>query len=81
MPASSWVAELIQAGDFTRQAGFACARRPLHLSDPTTAILASNDGSAIGAIKAIHEAGLRVLDDVSVVGFDNVPDARTLTLA
>ena len=68
-------AELIQAGDFTRQTGFACAQRLLNLSDPPTAILASNDWSAIGAIKAIHEAGLRVPDDMSVVGFDNVPDA------
>lgn len=81
VPASPWVAELIQAGDFARQAGFGCARRLLNLSDPPTAILASNDGAAIGAIKAIHEAGLCVPDDVSVVGFDGVPDARTLTLA
>jgi len=67
--------ELIQAGDFTRQTGYVCAQRLLNLAERPTAILASNDLSAIGAIKAIREAGLRVPDDVSVVGFDNVPDA------
>jgi LacI family transcriptional regulator len=67
--------ELIQTGDFSRQKGYACAQRLLDLADPPTAIFASNDWSAIGAIKAVHEAGLHIPDDVSVVGFDNIPDA------
>jgi LacI family transcriptional regulator len=67
-------AELIQTGDYSRKAGFACAQRLLNLSDPPTAIFASNDQSATGAIKAIYEAGLRVPDDISVVGFDNIPE-------
>jgi len=54
--------ELIQARDFTRQTGYVCAQRLLNLADPPTAIFASNDWSAIGAIKAIHEAGLRIPD-------------------
>jgi LacI family transcriptional regulator len=66
--------DLIQAGDYSRQTGFACTQRLLNLSDPPTAIFASNDQSATGAIKAIFEAGLRVPDDISVVGFDNVPE-------
>jgi LacI family transcriptional regulator len=66
--------DLIQTGDYSRKTGFACAQRLLNLSDPPTAIFASNDQSAIGAIKAIYEAGLGVPDDVSVVGFDNVPE-------
>jgi LacI family transcriptional regulator len=66
--------DLIQTGDYSRQMGFACAQCLLNLPDPPTAIFASNDQSATGAIKAIHEAGLRVPDDVSVVGFDNVPE-------
>jgi LacI family transcriptional regulator len=40
---------------------------------PFTALFAYNDISAIGAIQAFHEAGLRVPEDVSVVGFDNIP--------
>ena len=66
--------DLIQTGDYSRKTGFACAQRLLNLPDPPTAIFASNDQSATGAIEAIHEAGLRVPDDISVVGFDNIPD-------
>jgi len=67
--------DLIQAGDYSKQTGCACAQRLLNLPDPPTAIFAANDQSAIGAIQAIHQAGLRVPDDVSVVGFDNIPEA------
>jgi len=67
--------DLIQTGDYSRKAGFACTQRLLNLSDPPTAIFASNDQSATGAIKAVLEAGLHVPDDISVVGFDNVPEA------
>jgi LacI family transcriptional regulator len=66
--------DLIQAGDYSRKTGFACAQRLLNLSDPPTAIFASNDQSATGAINAIYEAGLGVPDDTSVVGFDNIPE-------
>jgi LacI family transcriptional regulator len=67
--------ELIQAGNFTRRGGLASAQRLLDRRDRPTAIMASNDRSAVGAMKAIREAGLNVPDDVSVVGFDNTPDA------
>jgi LacI family transcriptional regulator len=66
--------DLIQTGDYSRKAGFAGTQRLLDLSDPPTAIFASNDQSATGAIKAVLEAGLHVPDDISVVGFDNVPE-------
>jgi LacI family transcriptional regulator len=66
--------DLIQTGDYSSKTGFACAQRLLNLCDPPTAIFASNDQSATGAIKAIYEAGLGVPDDISVVGFDNVPE-------
>jgi LacI family transcriptional regulator len=66
--------DLIQTGDYSSKTGFACAQRLLNLSDPPTAIFASNDQSATGAIEASHEAGLRVPDDISVVGFDNIPE-------
>ena len=65
---------LIQTGDYSRKTGFACSQRLLNLCDPPTAIFASNDQSATGAIKAVLEAGLHVPDDISVVGFDNVPE-------
>ncbi len=67
--------ELIQAGDYTEETGFACARRLLSLAHPPTAIFAANDQSAIGVLRAAREAGLSVPQDLSVVGFDNIPEA------
>jgi LacI family transcriptional regulator len=67
--------ELIQAGDYSTETGMICAQKLLNLSDPPTAIFAANDQSAIGVIKAAQEAGLRVPDDLSLVGFDNIPEA------
>jgi LacI family transcriptional regulator len=51
--------------------GYRSTRALLALSDRPTAIMASNDILAAGALQAIHEAGLRVPDDISVVGFDD----------
>ena len=66
---------LIEAGDFSPETGRICARRLLSLPDPPTAIFAANDQSAIGAMQAAREMGLRVPDDLSLVGFDNIPEA------
>lgn len=73
--------ELVQIGDYSRKTGFACAQRLLNLSEPPTAIFAANDQSAIGVIKAAHEAGLRIPDDLSVVGFDGIPEAAFMSPA
>jgi LacI family transcriptional regulator len=67
------VPDLIQTGDYSTEMGFLCAQRLLNLSDPPTAVFAANDQSALGAIKAAQEAGLCVPADLSVVGFDNIP--------
>jgi LacI family transcriptional regulator len=67
--------DLITVGDFTNHAGRGCAQRLLSLPEPPTAIFAANDQSALGAIEAAREAGRRVPDDLSVVGFDNIPEA------
>ena len=42
---------------------------------PPTAIVCANDNQAVGAIRALHEHGLRIPEDVSVVGFDDIPGA------
>jgi len=63
-------------GDFTEAGGYAATR--LILSQPLrpTAIFAANDSMAIGALSALREAGIRVPDDMSVAGFDDIPLAR-----
>ena len=53
----------------------------LALPDPPTAIFAFNDDTAIGAIQAARERGLRVPEDLSVVGFDDVEHATIVTPA
>jgi LacI family transcriptional regulator len=68
--------ELIQQGDFYHESGFACAGRLLELEHPPSAIFASSDQMAFGAYEAVRQRGLRVPDDVSVVGFDDLPEAR-----
>jgi LacI family transcriptional regulator len=55
--------------------GFAVTRTLLAARPRFTALFAFNDISALGAIRAIREAGLRVPEDVSVVGFDDIPSA------
>jgi DNA-binding LacI/PurR family transcriptional regulator len=61
----------IEPGDFTEGGGYEGARRLLSGSLRPTAIFASNDQSAVGALDAIKEAGLRVPQDVSLMGYDN----------
>jgi len=64
--------DLVAKGDFTPRSGYASAKELLQKSHPT-AIFAANDQMAFGSIHAANELGLRVPDDVSVVGFDNIP--------
>jgi len=61
--------------------GRAAAEQLLALSEPPTAIFAFNDNIAIGAIQAARARGLRVPDDLSVVGFDDVEHAAIVTPA
>jgi DNA-binding LacI/PurR family transcriptional regulator len=65
----------IDSVDSTPRLGYPFAKQLLDRKKPFTALLAYNDISAIGAIWAFQEAGLRVPDDVSVVGFDDIPSA------
>jgi DNA-binding LacI/PurR family transcriptional regulator len=55
--------------------GYPHAKQLLSRGAPFTALFAYNDSLAIGAIRAIHEAGLRVPEDISVVGFDDILSA------
>lgn len=73
--------DLIQQGDYTRETAFQCAQTLLAQPSPPTAIFAANDQSALGVIDAARQAGLRVPDDLSVAGFDNIPQAAHMTPA
>lgn len=57
--------------------GYAATRRLIEKKAPFSAIFAFNDVSAIGAITALHDAGIKVPHDVSVVGFDDIPSAAS----
>jgi DNA-binding LacI/PurR family transcriptional regulator len=62
-------------GDWSSQGGYALGRR-LSARREVTAIFAANDQMALGALRALFEAGRRVPEDVSVVGFDGVPEGE-----
>jgi len=62
-------------GDFSIPGGYAETHRLMDLPEPPTAIFAGSDMMARGAYEALFERGLRVPHDVSVVGFDDLPEA------
>ena len=73
--------ELVVRADFELAPGAEAARALFDLPDPPTAVFAFNDPIALGALRAAHERGLRVPDDVSIVGFDDWPVATAVTPA
>ena len=68
--------EMIVQGDHKIEGGTQAMKTLLAQPTRPTAVIASNDMMAIGALSAIHDAGLRVPDDISVVGFDDIAFAR-----
>jgi len=72
---SPYSPELTAEGDYSWASGFRAGSQLLALDPPPTAIFACSDLMAFGAIEAIHAAGLRVPEDLSVVGFDDLPMA------
>jgi len=70
--------ELIYEGTFFQPDGFQGACTLLDLPYPPTAIFASNDVMAMGVIDAVRTRGLRVPQDISVIGFDDIPQASMI---
>jgi LacI family transcriptional regulator len=68
---------LIVEGDFHPTGGYKAAQRLLEQTPRPTAIFASNDLSAFGAMDAVRHAGLDIPKDISVIGFDDIPQAST----
>src|SRR4029453_12207956 len=64
---------LVREGTHTADGGHKAMVSLLRLTRRPTAVVASNDWTAIGALRAIHAAGLRVPEDISLVGFDDIP--------
>jgi LacI family transcriptional regulator len=58
--------------DYKEEGGYSAMKKLLTLPEPPTAVFAGNDSMAIGAIKAVYEAGLNVPNDISIVGFDDI---------
>jgi LacI family transcriptional regulator len=58
--------------NFDEQTGYNACRKMLDLPDPPTAICASNDMVAIGAMRAIKERGLHIPDDISLTGYNDI---------
>src|SRR6516164_8054158 len=67
---------LVRYGDFHHEGGFARAVELLDLPEPPTAIFAGSDQQAFGVYEAARQHGLRIPEDLSVVGFDELPVAR-----
>jgi DNA-binding LacI/PurR family transcriptional regulator len=66
-------AALTVEGDWSATSGYRAVQHLLQTGVQFTAVLAQNDRMAIGAMRALREAGKRVPEDVSVIGFDDMP--------
>ncbi len=70
---------LIVPGTFSEASGFGAVNKILALDPRPTAVFASNDTMAIGALSALREAGIRIPDDMALAGFDDIPVDLYLT--
>ena len=70
---------LIAFGEHRRDGGALAMQQILDSGAPFTALIASNDLSCLGAIQCLKEAGLRIPEDIAVIGFDDILDARSLS--
>lgn len=61
--------------DWTAQGGYTACKKLLKDSQGFSALFVGNDQMALGAMHAVHEQGLRVPQDISIVGFDDIPEA------
>lgn len=68
---------LIAFGEHRRDGGRTAMRRILDTGAPFTALIASNDLSGLGAMDALREAGRRIPEDVALIGFDDILEARS----
>ena len=67
---------IIQVESYSRLNGARAMQQLLALDHPPDAVFCFNDLLALGAMRALHEAGRRIPDDVAVIGFDDIEEAR-----
>jgi len=74
MSQSKLKTEVIE-GDWSIETGYAIGKQIASRKVLPTAIFTSNDHQALGVLKALHEKKIRVPQDISIIGFDNIPEA------
>jgi LacI family transcriptional regulator len=70
--------ELVREGNWQPLSGYEAARELMKLPSPPTAIFCANDLMAVGCYEALHELGLRIPDDIAVMGYDDREIAQHL---
>jgi LacI family transcriptional regulator len=68
-------------GEFTRDGGYAAAQQLTDAGLSATCVFACNDVMAVGAMAAFRDHGIRVAEDISVAGFDDIKTLRDLVPA
>jgi LacI family transcriptional regulator len=71
--------DLIVESDFTQAGAYGAMHQVLQLAERPTAVFTGSDVMAAGALRALHEVGLRVPEDMALVSFDDLPLASILT--
>lgn len=71
---------MIEYGDFTEQSGYESGKRLLTAEKRPTAVFCSNDKMAIGLMHAAEELGILIPEELSVIGFDNIIEAKSYDL-
>jgi DNA-binding LacI/PurR family transcriptional regulator len=72
------IADLIKVGNFKQWSGQEAAQELLAQTDGPTALFTANNLMTLGALNAIHESGLKIPDEIAIVGFDDLPWAQSL---
>jgi LacI family transcriptional regulator len=68
--------QVVTEGDWSHASGYRAMQQLLSRSEPFSALFAHNDQMAIGAMRALREAGKRIPTDVAIVGYDDIPAAE-----
>jgi LacI family transcriptional regulator len=72
--------KLIAYGDYTTETGAKCAHELLSGDNPPSGIFASNDQAAMGVFQVAQEMGIRIPEDLSLIGFDNIMESKYMRL-